>query len=149
MKKNRIELSIEQREDLEKFSTTGTHNVRLVNRAKTILLSDTSEGRKPAKQGEIALKLDISEQTVCKIKREFRETNSISDLLERKKRSTPPVAPKITGEVEARIIALACSEPPEGAAKWTLNLLADKSVELNIVDSISHMSVHRLLKNGT
>ena len=146
MKKNQIELTAEQRKELEEFSTTGVHSVRLVNRAKTVLLSDTSEGRKPMKQDEIALKLDISEQSVCKIKRDFRESESVSVFLERKRRIDPPVEPKITGEIEARIIALACGEVPQGCAKWTLHLLADKSVELNIIDSISHMSVHRLLK---
>jgi len=56
------------------------------------------------------------------------------------------VAPKITGEVEAKIIALACGEVPKGCARWTLQLLADKSVELKIIDSITDMSIHRLLK---
>jgi hypothetical protein len=81
MKKNQIELTAEQRKELEEFSTTGVHRVRLVNRAKTVLLSDTSEGRKPMKQDEIALKLDISEQSVCKIKRDFRESESVSVFL--------------------------------------------------------------------
>ena len=71
---------------------------------------------------------------------------SVTGFLQRKKRETPPVAPKITGEVEAKIIALACSEVPQGHARWTLQLLADKSVELNYIDSITDMSVHRLLK---
>jgi len=67
----------------------------------------------------------------------------------RKKRETPPVEPKITGEVEARIIALSCSAPPEGRSRWSLRLLADKSVELNFIDSISHEAVGRLLKKRT
>jgi hypothetical protein len=56
------------------------------------------------------------------------------------------VPPKIDGEKEAKIIAIACSKPPEGRAKWTLRLIAEKAVELEIVDSLSHMTVHRLLK---
>ena len=67
-------------------------------------------------------------------------------FLTRKKRETPPVDPKITGEVEARIIALACSQPPEGRARWSLRLLAEKSVELEILDKLSHSSVERVLK---
>ena len=69
--------------------------------------------------------------------------------MRRKKRETPPVPPKITGEVEARIIALACTEPPEGRTRWTLRLLSEKSVELEIIDSISHMQVGRILKKRT
>jgi len=59
---------------------------------------------------------------------------------------TPPIEPKITGELEARIIALACSKAPPGYAKWTLRLLASKCVELQYADSLSHMTVNRLLK---
>jgi hypothetical protein len=67
-------------------------------------------------------------------------------FLQRKKRENPPVTPKITGELEAHIIALACSKAPEGYSKWTLRLLADKCVELNYIENLSHMSVSRLLK---
>jgi hypothetical protein len=73
-------------------------------------------------------------------------SGSIDEFLTRKKRETPPNAPKITGEVEARIIALACSEPPLGYEKWTLRLLEKRVVELNYVDDISHMTISRVLK---
>lgn len=63
-----------------------------------------------------------------------------------KKRETPPVEPKVTGDVEAHIIALACGDPPKGYAKWTLRLLADRSVKLGYIESISHMQVGRILK---
>jgi hypothetical protein len=68
--------------------------------------------------------------------------------LERKKRLIPPVI-KIDGEAEAKIIALTCSEPPEGRSRWTLQLLADKEVELGILDSISDNGIHNLLKKTT
>ena len=76
----------------------------------------------------------------------FIMAESVSEFLKRKKRETPPVEPKITGEVEAHIVALACGPVPEGCAKWSVRLLADKSVELNYIDTISPVSVHRLLK---
>jgi hypothetical protein len=66
--------------------------------------------------------------------------------LAEKKRDIPPVPAKITGDVEARIIALSCNEPPEGRSKWTLRLLADKAVELEIIDSISYVSIGQVLK---
>lgn len=66
--------------------------------------------------------------------------------LSKKKREIPPVPAKVTGEVEAHIIALDCGEPPEGYSKWTLRLLADKTVELGYIDSISHVTVSNVLK---
>jgi hypothetical protein len=146
MKKNQIVLTAEERLELEKFSKTGVHSVRLITRAKIILALDTSEGRKATKQDDIARQLDTSRQTVNNVRRDFLTFASASAILERKERSTPPVEPKVTGELEAHVIALACGEAPKGRAKWTLRLLADKCVELGYIDSLSHMTVSRLLK---
>ena len=146
MKRTPIILTSEQRKELEKYCTTGVHSVKLVKRARIILELDTSEDRKATKQEEIAKRVDVSRETVNEAKRDFMAAENVTAFLQRKKRETPPVAPKITGEVEAKIIALACGEVPEGCARWTLKLLADKSVELNIIDSITDVSVHRLLK---
>ena len=77
---------------------------------------------------------------------EYLSKPDLDAYLNRKKREKPPVPAKIDGEKEAKIIAIACSKPPEGRAKWTLRLIAEKAVELEIVDSLSHMTVHRLLK---
>ena len=146
MKRTPIILTSEQREELEKFCNTGVHSVKLMKRARIILELDTSGGRKAAKQEEIAKCVDVSRQTVNEAKQDFLVAESVTAFLQRKRRETPPVAPKITGDVEAKIIALACGEVPTGYSRWTLQLLADKSVELNIIDSITDMSVHRLLK---
>ena len=59
---------------------------------------------------------------------------------------TPPVSAKVTGEVEAHVIALACGDPPEGYSKWTLRLLADRTVELGYIDSISYVTISTILK---
>ena len=88
----------------------------------------------------------VSRQGVYDIRKAFLEASSVKEFLTRKKRETPPVEPKVTGDVEAHIIALACSAPPKGYAKWTLRMLAEKSVELEYVDSLSHMTVKRLLR---
>ena len=146
MKRTQISLTAEQRQELEKFSTTGVHSVKLVNRAKVILALDTSEGRKAENQSVIAERVGLSRNAVSEIKRDFLEAESVSSFLQRKQRMTPPVPAKITGEVEAKIVALACSAVPKGCARWTLQLLANKSVELKYIDSISDMSIHRLLK---
>jgi predicted XRE-type DNA-binding protein len=142
----KIELCAIQRSELEKFTKTGKHSVRLVNRAKIILELDEADGRKPLTQEQIAEKVGVTRQTVNDTKKAFIEAGNISAFLQRKKRETPPVGPKITGEVEAHIIALACSPVPVGYAKWGVRLLADKCVELNYVDSISFKSIQRVLK---
>jgi hypothetical protein len=109
-------------------------------------MMDTAEGRKAAKQEEIANRIGVSRMSVHVAKQAFLKVDSVSAFLQRKKREIPPVAPKITGEVEAKVIALACSQVTEGYAQWTLRLLADKSVELGIIDSISHATVRNILK---
>jgi hypothetical protein len=134
------------RSELEKFAKTGKHSVKLVTWARIILELDEADGRKPLTQTQITQKLGVSRQTVNDAKKAFIGTKSISEFLQRKKRETPPIKPKITGEVEAHIIVLACSPVPEGNAKWGVRLLADKCVELNYIDSISFKSVQRVLK---
>jgi len=146
MKKNQIVLSLEQRQELERFSETGIHSAKLIKRAKIILALDTSEGRKAMKQSEIAEQNHISRQNIIEIRKTFFEADSVTAFLQRKKRTKPPVAPKVTGDIEAYIIALACSKPPEGYARWNLVLLADRSVKLNIIDSLSPATVGRILK---
>ena len=142
----KIELNSNARGELEKFAKTGKRSVKLVNRAKIILELDEACGRKPLTQIQIAEKIGVARQTVNDAKQAFIAAESIFEFLQRKKRETPPIEPKITGEVQAHIIALACSPVPEGCAKWGVRLLADKCVELNYIDSISFKSVQRILK---
>jgi transposase len=141
-----IILSPKERRELEAFTGSGMRSVKLFKRAGIILALDTSGGRLPAKEESIAERIGVSRQTVQKVKKDFWASGDLTVFLRRKKRETPPVPAKITGEVEARIIALACSKPPAGFSTWTLRLLADRCVELQYVDSVSHMTVSRLLK---
>lgn len=145
----KVELDEKSRSELEKFVKTGERSVKLINRAKIILELDEADGRKPLVQAAIAEKIGTTRQAVNDAKQAFLVADSISAFLQRKKRKTPPVQPKITGEVEAHIIALACSPVPEGFARWGVRLLADKCVELNYIDSISFKSVQRVLKKHT
>ena len=94
---------------------------------------------------EIANIYHTTATTVQNVRTSFA-TNGLDATINRKKRETPPVPAKITGEIEAKIIAMACGEPPDGYEKWTVRLIADKCVELNYIDSISHMTVQRVLK---
>ena len=142
----KIELDDQTRNELSKFTRTGNHSVRLVNRAKIILELDEADDRKPLTQELIAQKIGVTRQTVHAAKQAFLSADSIGGFLQRKKRETPPVQTKITGDVEAHIIALACSPVPEGYARWGVRLMANKCVELGYIDSISFKSVQRVLK---
>ena len=148
MKTKRIELTVKERAELERFCSKGVHNVRLVNRAKIILALDKSGGRLPEKQEVLAARIGVSRQTIINARDTFLALKSVPLFLQRKKRQTPPVPPKITGELEAHILALACSSVPKGYARWTLRLLAEKCVKLHYCDTLSHMSISRLLKKA-
>jgi len=139
-------LNEDQRKELEQFAKNGVHSVHLVNRAKTILALDRSNKKDHLRITRVCEQVGLSRQAIYDIRKDFLIAPNVSAFLTRKKRETPPVPPKVTGEVEARIIALSCSEPPEGYARWTVRLLAQKAVELSFVDSLSHMTVERLLK---
>jgi len=142
----RIVLNKSERKELEDFCKKGIHNVRFVNRAKIILCMDTSEDREGLTQEETAGRIGVHRQAVATAKRDFLAAQNVAMFLQRKKRQTPPIPPKVTGDVEAHIITLACSKPPAGCSVWTLRLLAEKSIELEYIDSISHTRISTLLK---
>jgi hypothetical protein len=144
--KRTITLSPEERHELEVFTKTGKRCVKLVKRAAVVLALDTSGARKPNTEADVALHIGVSRQTIQNVKKDFEAAADLNAFLQRKKRETPPVPPKVTGELEAHIIALACGTPPEGYANWTLRLLADTCVKLQYADFLSHMTVSRLLK---
>lgn len=146
MENNVIMLNEEQRKELENYSKNGKHDVHLVTRAKVILALDRSNKKDHLRITRIAEQVGLSRQAIYDIRDDYLLASEVGEFLMRKKRETPPVPAKVTGDVEAHVIALACSEPPKGCARWTVRLLAEKSVELNYVDSLSHMSVDRLLK---
>ena len=146
MENNVINLTDEQRGKIEKFANTGIHSAKLIKRAKTILALDRSNKKDHLRINRICEQVGITRSALNIIRKDFLASESVEQFLERKKRETPPVPPKITGDVEARIIALACSEVPDGCAKWSLRLLSERCVELGFVDELSHMSVQRTLK---
>ncbi len=139
-----IELSEQDKEQLTEIITTGTRTARTILRANILLASD-KRNDKYMTVAEIAEVYHTTPTTVQNVRSSYCE-KGLEATLNRKKRETPPVPAKVTGEVEAHIIALACGEPPEGYSKWTLRLLADKTVELGYIDSISHVTVSSVLK---
>jgi transposase len=113
-------------------------------RANVLLMMDENAGR-TASQAEIALRCGVSDVTVYHVAREFCEYG-IEYALQFKKPKEPPRPPIVTGECEARIIALACGEPPQGYARWAVRLLTEKVVELSILPAASRETVRRTLK---
>ena len=143
-KKYKVYLSKKQRKELEKITKQGKHSASTIKRANILLNLDENNGI-VQKQEDIAKQLCTTTVTIYNVSKEYVE-KGLNGTVYRKVRQTPPIAPKATGDIEARIIALACSEPPKGRTRWTLRLLEEKVVELQIVDSISDNTIGRLLK---
>ena len=139
-----IELSDADRKALQEVVSKGKSSAKAILRANILLASDRNNKRHMT-VAEIAETYHTTPTTVQNVRTSYAN-NGLEATIARKKRETPPVPPKVTGDVEAHIIALACGDPPEGYEKWTLRLLADKCVELNYAESLSHMTVSRILK---
>jgi hypothetical protein len=140
----KVSLTEKERARLTKITTTGKGAAKEILHANILLATD--DGRTPKLTvAAVAKKCNSTTTTVQKI-RKLYAGNGLDAALKRKKRETPPIKPKITGDVEAHIIALACSEPPKGFSKWSLRLLANKAVELKYIDRISYVSVSAVLK---
>jgi hypothetical protein len=146
MKSNEVWLKDEQRAELNKYVKSGVHSAMLIRRAKVILALDRTGKKDHLRVGRICEAQGVSRQGLNDIRNDFLSAESVEEFLTRKKRETPPVPAKVTGEVEAHIVALACGKAPEGNGRWTLRLLAQKSIELEIIDSISHVTIGNILK---
>ena len=97
----------------------------------------------------VAERLGTSESTVYLVAKAFTtQAGRVEDVITRKKRVTPPVEPKVTGDVEARVIALACSQPPEGRQRWTLRLLERQVALTEGIPPMDHSTIGRVLKRG-
>lgn len=137
-----LTLTEKERTELLQLIKSGQHPARVLGRARILLLLDRSQGDKRT-LAQVAEAMLVSPATVSNIKRRYLNDGLDAGLYERPR---PGAAPKITGEVEAHLIALTCSDPPPGQARWTLRLLADKLVELELVETISHVAVGEALK---
>lgn len=144
-KKYVVRLDEREREELSGFVATGRAQAQKLTHARVLLKTDVGSQGPGWTDEQIADALEIHGNTVTSIRQRFVE-EGLEAALHRKKRLTPPCPPKLDGVAEARLIALACGQPPEGRAQWTLRLLADKLVELEIVDTISYETVRQTLK---
>ena len=141
-----VALSGADREWLVKVVSSGTHPARMIMRARVLLALDEDTG--PVEdRAVIARQVGVSETTVRSIAQRFVETEGDAEATTtRKQRLSPPVPSVITGEVEARLIALACSTPPAGRARWSMRLLEKHVALIEELPNLDHTTISRVLK---
>jgi transposase len=145
MKKYIVCLSREERKSLKSLVTSGKGPARMFTRARILLKADVGEEGPGWPDEKIAEALDVTVQTIERVRKQLVE-EGMEAVLKRRKYIQKVSRKKLDGDAEAHLIALACSETPEGCSRWSLRLLADRMVELGYVESISHEAVRRVLK---
>ena len=140
-----VRLSDEERELLKTLIRKGKSPARRLLKARILLKADVSEAGEGWIDSRIIEALDASASMVYRVRKQLVE-EGLEAVLSRKQRATPAVPPIFDGEKEAKLIALACSKPPKGRARWTMRLLENKVVELGIVDRASDSTIGRALK---
>lgn len=140
-----VDLSPEARARLEEVARNGTAPAKKVLHARVLLMSDEHHpgGRYP--DGEIAAALGLHVNTVARVRKRFAQQGE-GPAVDRKPRATPPVPPKVDGRAEAHLVAICCSPPPQGRARWTLSLLAAELVGRKVVTSVCRETVRLALK---
>jgi hypothetical protein len=136
-----------QRARLKQVVSRGVSSARMIARARVLLALDESGGRVPVRS-EVAERLGVSQDLVRSVAAGFAAGGDVEVAIGRKKRATPPVEPKVTGEVEARVMRLACSAPPAGYTRWSLRLLEKHVALLDDVPDLDHSTIGRVLKRG-
>ncbi len=143
-KKYSVTLTKTEREELNRLIAAGTAPARKLTHARVLLKADQSPDGPGWADERIAEAVEVSQPTISRIRKQYVEEGLEAALNRRAPRRE--YQRKLDGEQEARLVALACSEPPEGQARWSLRLLADRLVELEIVPDISYQTVGRILK---
>lgn len=144
MRKYEVRLSPEERERINEFLHAGTTSKGIRNRCLLLILADESQGTIPT-QMEIAQRAGVSNATVYHTVKDYC-TRGLEATLKYRSRPEPGRPSVISGEAEARIVALACSEPPQGYARWTIRLLTRRVIELNIMESVGRETIRATLK---
>lgn len=144
-RKYAVELKDEQRRRLEYMTRNGTASAKQILHARILLMSDQHHLEGRWKDAQIAASLGIHLNTIGRVRKRF-VLQGEEPALHRKLRATPPTPPKLDGEDEAHLVAICCSKPPAGRARWTLRLLASELVNRKIVVSICAETVRQALK---
>ena len=139
-----VGLTPAQRRELERMARSGEHSARMLVRARILLKADAADGGLAWDDASTAEALDCGARTVARVRKKFAQGGLDAAL--HQKKPTGRQYRKLDGAQEARLVALACSPPPDGRARWTLKLLADRLVELEVVASVSDETVRRTLK---
>jgi transposase len=145
MTKYKVTLTADERQQLSDLIAAGKAAAQKLAHARVLLKADAADGGPAWPDARIAEALEVRIATVERVRQRFVE-QGLDAALGRKPQDRPSRERKLDGRAEARLIALACSEPPEGRQEWTMQLLADKLVELRVVDTISDETVRRALK---
>ena len=145
MKKYTVTLTAEERQDLQDLIAAGKAAAQRLTHARILLKADAAPDGPAWTDERIAEAVEVSAATVERVRQRFVE-HGLEGALVRKSQERPSRQRKLDGRAEARLIALACSPPPEGRNEWTMQLLADKLVALEIVDAVSDETVRRTLK---
>ncbi|WP_344396762.1 helix-turn-helix domain-containing protein, partial [Streptomyces asiaticus] len=142
-KKWPVRLTAQDREGLVRVTTTGVRPASMIMRARVLLALDTSVGEVDSKE-VIAARLGVSGETLRLVAKRFAETGGdVHATIARKKRDLPPVPSPVTGEVEARLIAMACSQPPQGHTRWSLRLLEKHVALAEDIPDLDHSTIGR------
>jgi hypothetical protein len=144
----RVTLTADERGELEALVRKGTGAALRLTRARILLKSDQGDDGPAWPDTAVAEALDVAVNTVANTRQRFVE-GGLGRALNRKAQDRPSRLRILDGRAEARLIALACSDPPAGQAHWTLTLLAGRLVELRVVDAVSPSTVRRVLKKTT
>ncbi len=144
MIKYKVTLTAKEREELLEITKVGIHSSKKVIHALILLNCDVGKYSEKVKNEDIAKVLKTGMRTIDRVKKKFVE-EGFETALEGKP-TTRVYEKKTDGDLEAHLIALSCGKPPKGFARWSLRLLADKVVELEYVESISHETVRSILK---
>jgi transposase len=147
-KKYRVTLTADERAELRGVLARGKADVRALKHAQILLKADEAEGGPGWSDGLIAAALEVGVATVERLRQRFVE-EGLEAALRPYRKGTRVYATKLDGAQEAHLIALACTAPPEGRGRWTLRLLAQRMVELDCVDALSHETVRQTLKKRT
>jgi transposase len=143
-KKYPVILTQTERVHLKSLIAAGTAPARKLTHARILLKADQSPEGPAWVDDAVAEAVEVSQPTVCRVRKQYFEEGLEAALNRRS--PNREYHRKLDGEQEARLVALACSEPPEGQARWSLRLLADRMVELEVVDDLSYQTVRRTLK---
>ena len=144
----RVTLTVQEREALEALTKTAKTNAKRFLYARSLLLCDAGPQGPAWTVADTSEAMGVTPRTIEHLKKRFVE-GGLAAALERRQPEKPPREVTFDGAFEARLIALACSETPEGRRRWTVRLLAEKAVELSLTPSVSHMTVQRILKKRT